>query len=287
MLNFIVNIRSGNGLGSKNLNRIIAYCNKNNIENTINITNYAGHAIKIAEELCQHGAQTIIAVGGDGTFHEVLNGIPSFEHTSLGFIPSGRGNDFARSMGIPLDPIKALGIIERGKTKFIDYIQIGDKRCLNIAGTGLDTDVLKRVAGRPSKITYLNSLLYCIRHFEPYDIDVTLPGAEKTSYKAIIVGVCNGTQFGGGLRLSPRSITDDGLLELIIIQMPKGSILPILIKFLRGKHLDLPITKCLHCEEVTIHPQGGRPVQLDGEIYENTDLNCKVVKGGLKTFEIN
>lgn len=287
MLNFIVNVNSGKGRGGKNLNKVSRYCRKHNIDFVTHITNAPGHAKEIARELSSHGAQTIVAVGGDGTFHEVLAGITSFENTSLGFIPSGRGNDFARGIGLSLNPIKALEVIIRAKPKYIDYIQVGDKRCLNIAGTGLDIDVLKRVVGRQGKITYLNSLLYCVRHFEPYSIDVTLPNKETVNYQAVIVGICNGTQFGGGLKLSPRSKIDDGLIDLIIITMPdNGKITPALMKFLRGKHLDLPITTCISCEEVVIHPIGGRPVQLDGEIYENTDLTCKVVKGGLKTFEI-
>ena len=285
MLSFIVNVRSGRGLGNANLKKLIDYCYNNNIQYTVHVTNAPGHATELASKLVDVGAETIVAVGGDGTFHEVLCGIPDPSKVALGFIPSGRGNDFARGVGIPLDPVKALKIILDGKTKYMDYIQVGESRCLNIAGTGLDIDVLKRVAGRQGKITYLNSLLYCVRHFEPYDIDVTMNG-ETTNYKAVIVGICNGTQFGGGLKLSPVSKADDGLLDLIIIQMPKGSILPALLKFLSGKHIKLPITTTLKCEQVLIHPLGNRPVQLDGEIYENYDLDCQIVKGGLKTFEV-
>ncbi len=285
MLNFIANIRSGKGLGNKNLKKVTEYCDKNKIEYTVHITNAQGHAQAIASGLCSNGADTIVAVGGDGTFHEVLCGISSFEKTFLGFIPSGRGNDFAHGIGIPLEPIKALKSILNGKTRFIDYIQVGDDRCLNIGGTGLDIDVLKRVAGRQGKITYLNSLLYCVRHFKPYDIEVTM-GESIKRYSAVMVGICNGSQFGGGLKLSPKSVFDDGLMDLIIIQMPKGSIWPALFKFLRGKHLSLPITESIQCTEVSIHPLDGRPIQLDGEIYENKDLVCKIVKGGLKTFEI-
>lgn len=284
MLHFIVNTKSGHGLGNENLKKIVKYLQDQKTEYAVHITEAAGHATQLAKQLSENGEETIVALGGDGTFHEVLGGIASFERTALGFIPSGRGNDFARGMNLPLDPVKALELILSGREKRIDYIQVGEKRCLNIAGTGLDIDVLKRVAGRQGKITYLKSLLYCVRHFEPYDIDVTI-GGEKTSYKAVIVGICNGTQFGGGLKLSPLSKFDDGKLDLIIITMPKNNrILPALLKFLRGKHLSLPITKSIQCEEVVIHPCGNRPVQLDGEIYEGMDLNCKIVKNGLRTF---
>ena len=285
-MDFIVNARSGHGLGSKNLKKITTYCDKNNIKYNVHITSAPGHATKIASDLVESGSKTIVAVGGDGTFNEVLNGITSFENTSLGFIPSGRGNDFARGMNLPKDPINALKIILRNETDYLDYIQIGEKRCLNIAGTGLDIDVLKRVAGRPGKITYLSSLLYCVNHFEPYAIDITLDGETK-HYKSVIAGICNGNQFGGGLKLSPLSKQNDGLLDLVIINMPpNGNIWPALIKFLQGKHIDLPITTHIKCEQVVITPTDGRPVQMDGEIHENYVLDCKIVKSGLKTFKI-
>ncbi|MBR2970374.1 MAG: diacylglycerol kinase family lipid kinase [Clostridia bacterium] len=284
-MDFIVNLKSGHGLGEKNLKKITAYCDKNNIEYNVHITQESGHATRLAAELVTSGAKTIVAIGGDGTFSEVLNGITSFDNTSLGFIPSGRGNDFAHALGLPLDPIKAFEIIIKGESLALDYIQVGEKRCLNIAGTGLDIDVLKRVAGRPGKFVYLGSLLYCLRHFDPYSIDVTING-ETTNYKAIIVGICNGNQYGGGMKLSPNSKIDDGLLDVIIIQLPEnGKLLNPLLKFLKGKHLVLPITKVIQCEEVIIRPTDGRPVQMDGEIKENFILDCKIVKGGLKTFK--
>lgn len=284
-MDFIVNLKSGHGSGEKNLKKITAYCDKNNIEYKVHITQEAGHATRLATELVERGSKTIVAIGGDGTFSEVLNGITSFEKTSLGFIPSGRGNDFAHGLGLPLDPIKALEIIIKNEPLALDYIQVGDKRCLNVAGTGLDIDVLKRVAGRQGKMTYLGSLLYCVWHFDPYSIDVTVNG-ETTNYKAVMVGICNGTQFGGGMKLSPNSRLDDGLLDVIIIQMPEnGKILSPLFKFLKGKHLDLPITKVIQCEEVIIRPTDGRPVQMDGEIKENFILDCKIAKGELKTFK--
>ncbi len=284
MLDFIVNVKSGGGLGEKNLNKLVAYMQKNDLDFAVHITQAPHHATELAASLCRDGAKTIVAVGGDGTFHETLIGM-DFARSRLGFIPSGRGNDFTRGIGLPTEPINALKVILDGKEVRLDYIEVGQNlRCLNIAGTGLDIDVLQRVAGRQGKITYLKSLLYCVRHFEPYDIEVTIDGKTKL-FSAVIVGICNGTQFGGGLKLSPLSKADDGKLDLIIIKMPKNNrILPALLKFLRGKHLALPITERIECENVLIHPLGGRSVQLDGEIYDGIDLDCSIVKGGLRTF---
>ncbi|MBE5731246.1 MAG: diacylglycerol kinase family lipid kinase, partial [Clostridiales bacterium] len=113
-MDFIVNVKSGHGSGEKALTKITDYCNKNNIEYKVHITQEAGHATRLTSELVANGSKTIVAVGGDGTFSEVLNGMTSFDKTSLGFIPSGRGNDFAHALGLPLDPIKALEVIIKG-----------------------------------------------------------------------------------------------------------------------------------------------------------------------------
>ena len=148
MLNFIVNLKSGRGLGKKNLQKIVKYCKTKGVEHVVHVTNAVGHATQSARDLSLDPKNVIVAVGGDGTFHEVINGIECPKNTTLGFIPSGRGNDFALGIGIPSKIERALDIILKGEIDYFDYIQIGEKRCLNVGGTGLDIDVLQRVDGR-------------------------------------------------------------------------------------------------------------------------------------------
>ena len=287
MWNFIVNGRSGLGRGLANTKKIMDYCYSRGIEYTLHITGGPGHATQIAKQLSHSYPQhTLVAVGGDGTFHEVLNGIENPKEISLGLIPSGRGNDFARAAKLSLDPIEALKDIERGETAYIDYIRVGDKRCLNVAGTGLDIDVLERVAGREAKLTYLLSLVYCLKHFEPYKVKVTIDG-KTDAYDCIMVGVCNGIAIGGNIRLSPLSQIDDGKLDVIVMQMPKdGKIMRVLPKFVKGKHMHLPITTHYRCESVQVESPSGKPIQLDGEIYRDRPLNCEIMAGGLKSFRV-
>lgn len=288
MLNFIVNAHSGRGKGQKTLRKIIDYCFRHKLEYTVHLTSAQGHATRIAKALCENDSSTIIAVGGDGTFHEVLNGIISFEKTTLGFIPSGRGNDFARGLGIPLDTKKALDIIRAGKTRNIDYIMVGDKRCLNVAGTGLDVDVLQRVAGKHGKITYISSLIHCLKNFEPYNVSVTTKDGEKKDFSCIMIGVCNGKQFGGGIKLSPLSKVDDGLMNIVIMSIPKDNkIFRVLGKFLKGKHIDMPFTTHFTAEKIQIRTDKPHPIQIDGEIYNDIDFSCTLVKGGIRTFCLN
>ena len=283
MLNIIANIKSGKGRGLKNVRKIVGYCLDKNIPYSLYITNKPGHATELARSLTQNGGE-IVALGGDGTFHEVLNGIADIRNTTLGFIPSGRGNDFVRAAGCSLDPIKALEDILRGQTKQIDYIDVNGVRCLNVAGTGLDIDVLERVAGKTNKISYLVSLIYCLHHFKPYHVTVKVNGEEHV-FDCIMAGVCNGIAIGGNIRLSPLSVIDDGKLDVIVMTMPEnGKIMSVLPKFVKGKHMNLPITHRFVTDEV--HIESDRPVQLDGEIYRNLKLDCKIAKGGLRTYAV-
>ena len=284
MLNIIANLKSGQGRGLRNLKKIVKFCLQNNVPYSLYLTNKRGHATELANTLTQNGG-TIVALGGDGTFHEVLNGIADIDNTTIGFIPSGRGNDFVRALGCSLDPIVALKDIMSGQTQQIDYIQIGDKRCLNVAGTGLDIDVLERVAGKTNKISYITSLVHCLKHFQPYKITVTIDGVTH-SYDCIMVGVCNGIAIGGNIRISPLSKLNDGKLDVVAITMPQsGKLLKYLPKVIKGQHMNLPITTHFLCDEVLVTSE--KPVQIDGEIYHNMNLDCKIVKGKLRTFVVS
>ena len=281
MINIIANIRSGKGLGLKSLKKVTAYCADNSIDYTLYVTNYKGHATKIAGDVSREGG-TVIAMGGDGTFHDVINGIVDTEKTTVGFIPAGRGNDFTRSAGFSLNPVKALKDILAGKTRQIDYIKVADKRCLNIAGTGLDVKVLE-LAYSKSGLSYIGSLIYWINHMVPCRATISVDSNPPVTYDCIMAGVCNGKAFGGNIRISPLSEIDDGLLDVIVMQMPKsGKIMKLLTKFIKGKHMDMPITTHFKCKKV--HIESDAAVELDGEIYKDLSFDCEVIHNGLTIF---
>ena len=280
-MEIIANPRSGKDNGIIALKKVQSYLNNRNIPHTIHITNKSGHAKELAQELSEKGAKKIVALGGDGTFHEVLNGI-DFNKSSLGFIPAGRGNDFAKSSKISLNTEEALEAIIRGNPETYDYIQIGDLRCLNVAGTGLDVDVLKYTANRNNKITYAGSLLKCLLNYKPYTIQVELDGQTK-EYSCVMAGLCNGNQFGGGLKLCPPAKPDDGKLDLVVIEKPPRVPTFFLIPcFAKGNHMQKTFVKHFLCDKVKITTPA--PIQLDGEIYYNQSFDAQIVTGGVKTF---
>lgn len=283
-MDIIANKCSGKGNGEKCLNAVTEYLDEHGIPYTVHITERVGHGKALAEELSAQGSEVIVALGGDGTFHEVLNGI-DFEKSRLGFIPAGRGNDFANGTGaVSLDPVKAIENIVRGEPAELDYITVGNKRCLNVGGTGMDVDVLLKTAKSKNKLTYVASLLRCLLRFKPYHVEAEING-ETNAYDCIMLGVCNGTQFGGGIKLSPLSKADDGKMDVIIMTKPKHTpTVFVMPKFVKGKHMGMPCTHHIVCDRIKVTTTA--PIELDGEIYYDLDFDAQIVKGGLKTFAV-
>lgn len=279
----IANPNSGKGNGAKTIAKLRAYLDERAISYTVHETTATGDGMNCVRKICAEELDdVIVAVGGDGTFHEVLNGI-DFEKARMGLVPAGRGNDFAIGTGTAnLDPVKAIADIVRGEPRELDYIQVSDKRCLNVAGTGLDVEVLLRTANSKNKLTYVKSLAKCLLHYKPYPVDIIVDGQSK-HYDCIMVGVCNGTQIGGGIKLSPLSIADDGKLNIMIVEKPKHvATLFVMPQFVKGKHLGKSYVTHFLCDSIKIETPA--PVQLDGEIYYDLDFDARVVVSGMKTF---
>ena len=284
-IEIIANLNSGKGTGRECLNKAAAYLNEQCIPYEVHETQRKGHAMELARELSAQGAKVIVALGGDGTFHEVLNGI-DFSVSRMGMIPAGRGNDFSTGTGAAsLDTKKAIAAIVRGDTCDLDYIQVADKRCINIAGTGLDVEVLLKTEKSKNRLSYVASLFRCLLKFKLYHVEVEVNG-EKRTFDCVMAGVCNGSQFGGGIRLSPVSRADDGVLDLVVMEKPKHTpCLLIMPKFVKGKHMKKPYTTHVLCDYVKITPPPDSPLELDGEIYYGLPFEASIVKAGLKTFK--
>mgnify|MGYP000865779575 CR=1 FL=1 len=279
-------INSSTKKGRRAVDKLTKELTRRGLEYKFHFTQFPKHAKTLAAEIAQSGAKNIIGVGGDGTFHEIINGIQNLSEVNLGFIPLGSGNDFATCAKLYKHSVKkALDSILTGNIKKIDYIQFESGiRCLNIAGTGLDVEVLKktlamrRLKGKPM---YLWGLIRVLKNFDPYKIDVEFDG-QKKSYECIMIGVANGTNFGGGMKLSPYSNISDGKLNLVVIKMVKRSKIKfILPKFLRGGHINMYFTEHYIVDKVKISSQESYKVELDGEIYSDLNFDCHVVRSGI------
>ncbi len=286
MIHFIVNPNSHKKKAAKVLKILRERLANENIEHEIHQTSYKGEASDIARKLSDEGECSIVAIGGDGMLHDVLNGIEKIENVTLGLIPAGTGNDFAASAKIPEDANKAIDIILRGNSAVTDYIAVGGKKSMNAAGMGIDVEVLKRTdSGKfiKGKIKYLLSLIQSVFCYKGTEVEVELNG-EKTRKKVLFACVCNGRRIGGGMIISPVAEIDDKKLDLVIVdyvRFPK--LMKVFVLLMQGKLLNFP--KCSHtyCESVKITSSNENSCQLDGERYEGLEFDAEI-KSGLKFF---
>ena len=278
----IVNPNAGKGKGKKNLKTALKLFSERGAEYSVFETTRAGAAKEFSQRLTASGEKEIIVVGGDGTLHEVLNGLSDPSSCRLGLIPSGTGNDFAAAAGLPSNAAQAAEIILSGETKETDFLCVGGVRCMNVGGLGMDVDVLVRCKkGRfvKGKIKYLLSLLQSLFTFKGYEIEIE-SGERRETHKALIAVACNGTQIGGGIRICPASVIDDGKIDVMAVEcMGKAQIVKAFLYLMKGKVLDYPAAEHFLCERVKIVPSLPCTVQLDGELYDGLEFDARIERG--------
>lgn len=283
MIDIIVNPVSGKGAGSKALQIVEDYLKTQYVEYKVHVLTKSGEGKDVAAKVCKAGAKTIAVIGGDGTFHEVLNGM-DFKHARLGLIPAGRGNDYAVGTGLSFDPIEAINKILSGDPVDRDYIQVGNRRCLNVCGTGLDIEVLLLTERYKTKLSYVKSLAKCLLNYKPYTVSVKVDGVERM-YKCVMAAFCNGSQFGGGIKVCPPAKNDDGLMDVMIVKEPWCPTICVMPGFVKGHHMKKNFVEHITCESARITCIDSNYIELDGEIYEDNVMDARIIKGGFKTFK--
>ena len=282
MYHIILNPVAGKRKALKNLKRAEKIFNARGIDYQTHETCAIHDAEQIARLLTLGGAEDIIVIGGDGTLHEVLNGIADPSKVRLGLIPSGTGNDFAEKAGIPASVEEALTLILNGEAKATDYLEVGGVRCMNVGGIGMDVDVLERCKkGKlKGKLKYLFSLVQSLFAFKGLPVTIESDG-ETQKRDVLIAAACNGTQFGGGISICPTAETDDGLIDVVAVDCIGGKwkIIKAFMVLMKGKVLEFPLTTHFQCEKVRFLPDTPCAAQLDGEVYQDLDFTVSLCKG--------
>lgn len=278
----ISNPTAGKRQSSKSLETIQTVLSQSGVPFETHLSCAAGDATKIAKTLTENGVSEIIAHGGDGTLHEVLNGLTDPSACNLGLVPAGTGNDFAEKAGIPLDPQKATELILTGEAKPTDYLEVGGVRCMNVGGIGMDVDVLERCrkGKRKGKIKYLMSLIQSLFAYKGCKVRVESEGVSEER-DVLIAAFCNGSQFGGGIEICPVADVEDGKLNAMIVDCIGGKlkIIKAFLTLMKGKIMEYPQKLHFLCEKLQILPQKPCTAQLDGELYKGLDLTVSVKKG--------
>lgn len=248
-----------------------------------------GDAMRYTKEISQsEGEHIFVAAGGDGTLHDILNGITDFDRCSLGLIPVGTGNDFAECAGIPLDARRAAEIIAFRAPSAIDYIELSSGlRSINAVGMGIDVDVLKRAyeGKRRGKSKYLYALIKSLIKFKSCNFTLEYDGRQEKHF-GMIAALGNGRQIGGGIILFPDAKIDDGYLELFVADyISKPALIGAFLKLMRGKVNEVDKVTIVRTKAAKFTPdEPNFTIQAEGELYENMPIDAHIVEGKLKFY---
>ncbi len=282
MYHLIANPTAGSRKVVKTLKKVRKVLDEAGVDYIVHETTHKGEGREIAEELTGEDGAEIIVVGGDGTVHEVLNGIRDVTKCRFGIIPSGTGNDFAATAKLPYNAEEATKLILNGEVKDTDYLTVGGKRCMNVGGMGIDVDVLVRCNNgkQTGKLKYVKNLIVSFFKYKGCEVTVECEG-ETFDKKSLVVVACNGKQFGGGIPICPVATIEDDKMDVIVVECLKSrwDILRAFIMLMRGKIMSYPHKRYYSTDRVKIIPKQPSVVNLDGELYENLEFDAKVCHG--------
>lgn len=275
---FIVNPIAGKkGRKSRILSRLKAYGGR------IVYTEYAGHATELARSV---DAEVVVAVGGDGTLNEVAKGLIGTEKI-LGIMPCGSGDGLARHLGIRGSFRHMIRVIESGSIQNLDYATINGRPFFSVSGVGLDAIVSERFAkaGKRGLWTYIEQAVKTWKGFVPDKYEITIDGDTFTR-EAVLITVANSNQWGNGARITPLARTDDGLLDVTIINMFRTIDIPVLaFRLMTGSIHKSQRSECRKGKDITIKRTAPGASHCDGDYMEaGSELHFSIAPERLRVL---
>jgi diacylglycerol kinase (ATP) len=291
----IANPRAGRGKVQAALAQIERVLREEELGYRIVRTTHPGHATQAARDALLGGERYLVAVGGDGTVHEVVNGMftdgrPIAPDAVLGVVAAGSGCDFVRSFGLPGDAAQAARHLTGDRVRLIDVGQVtvtsGTEQITryfaNIAEAGLGGAVVTRSAGLKGIGRFLGGARYAcgfwltLPGFRPATVRLDADG-QAFEWRAYNVVVANCRFYGGGMQISPKSEPDDSALDVLVMTGPKSDSFTTLPKVYRGAHLPHRNIAELRTSRVRVDADQPFPVEADGEILGTTPATFGII----------
>jgi YegS/Rv2252/BmrU family lipid kinase len=236
----------------------------------------------------------VVAVGGDGTLNEVVNGVAERD-IDLATIPLGTGMDFGRTYGIPTKFDDAVRVALDGATRTVDAGRVDyrtwegtDARrwFANVGSVGMSGAVAQRANGMSKvlggKVTFFYALTRVFLEWENTEVRVTLDGGERRGRMHDVV-VANGVWHGGGMMLAPGASPDDGLFDVVLIgDVSRLDFLTTAPKIYKGKHVEHPKVEVVRTSWVTVDADEHLPIEVEGEQVGTTPATFQVVRNALR-----
>ena len=280
----IVNPTSGRGLALRALPKIEAEFARRGLPYRVERTSGPGDASRLARMAAAERPEGIVAIGGDGTFFDVVNGMAGSDVPLL-FAACGTGNDFVKCLPLPREPLAALRVQLDAPIRRIDLGRMNAIHFLNVSGTGFDVDVLRCVDRHKEKhgglLAYMLGLRDALKHYRPAEATVSFDGGPERRARFAIVSIGNGRYFGGGMKAVPDAEVDDGLFDVVVVDPVRKVAIPALIAFfIAGLHIRIGLAKLVRCRRFTLRMEG-MTVNLDGELRSTDVANYELLPGAL------
>jgi diacylglycerol kinase (ATP) len=246
----------------------------------------AGEAICATKKALRHGCDMIVAAGGDGTLNEVVNALQeSTRRITLGLIPLGTGNDFARTFGIPTDIDDAITVIDARHVRPIDLVRFKSDEVryfANVSAGGFSGLVGEKLTPEMKKtwgpLAYLRGAAAALPDLRAYRTTVSLDNEESLTLNLYDVVIANGRYVGGGTNIAPEASVDDGLVDVILIREQSPAELAVLAARLTlGNHLSTEGVVFRRAKRITVNSRPRMQFNVDGELVGNDPAEFEVL----------
>ena len=293
---FVVNPASANGATAREWPDLAAAARAAGLAVEERMTEAPGHAAELAREASMNGADVVVAVGGDGTVHEVVNGLVGpggapFWTAALGVVARGTGRDFIRSHAIPAKPREALRVIADGRIRRVDLGEVATDadpegtRFANAASAGVTAAIAARANGMTKRFggtpTFLVAAVQGFRAWRNTPIHVQVDGRPYDLTAACVV-LMNGHSLAGGMKAARDARQDDGLLDLVLVgDVGAGDLALNLHRVYGGDLGSHPKIDQIKAAEVRVSGAEPLPIEADGELVGETPAVFRCLPGAL------
>ena len=232
------------------------------------------------------GCDALVVCGGDGVVHHGLNAVAGTD-VPLGVVPAGSGNDFARAVGIPVgDVARAAAVIAHGRVRAVDVGKAGDRFFGAVLAAGFDSrvnDRMNRMRWPRGRSRYHAAIVAELAKFRPLPFALEVDGARQ-ELEAMLVAVGNGSSYGGGMRICPAAVMDDGQLDVTVVtRISRAKLIRLFPSVYPGTHIRRPEVQTFRCRSITLSSPGVA-AYADGEFVSDLPVACTVVPGGLRVL---
>ncbi len=285
MLSLIVNPSSGGGRAGRALGAVRAALGHHGLEHHVEQTLDLKHARELAVAAAAAGEMPV-AFGGDGLVAAVAGAVRG-DDTVIGVLPGGRGNDFARCLGLPLDPVAATAVLAHGQPAGVDMGAAGDRTFLGIATCGFDSEA-NRIANAArlirGRFVYTYGGLRALAGWKPASFTLRVDGVEHALY-GYTVAVANAAMHGGGMLLAPEASLSDGQLDVVMIaDLTKLTFLRMLPTVFKGAHVQLDEVTILRGSTVEISADRPFTIYADGDPLAILPATLRVLPAAVRVM---